>query len=247
MVAEMRDAYLRLIEDCILGMIYQDPAQDPWSGPGFNAALREVGQDWPLHAHSMIGRKRMSNLRAMLEHVIAQDIPGDFIETGVWRGGACIFARAVFRAYGVTDRLVWVADSFAGLPPPAADSHPTDVGDKHHLFTALAISIEEVQENFRRYGLLDDQVRFLKGWFSDTLPHAPISAISVLRLDGDMYVSTMDALQALYDKVSPGGAVIVDDYHVVRGCKAAVEEFRDARGITAPIQEIDQMGVFWFK
>ena len=104
-----------------------------------------------------------------------------------------------------------------------------------------------MQENFRRYGLLDDQVRFLRGWFGDMLPTAPISAISVLRLDGDMYVSTMDAPQALYHKVSEGGVVIVDDYHPIRGCMAAIHEFRAARCITAPIHEIDRIGVYWLK
>jgi len=82
----------------------------------------------------------------------------------------------------------------------------------------LAVPLEEVQALFRRYDLLDAQVRFLKGWFKDTLAGAPIERLALLRLDGDLYESTMDALVPLYDKVSPGGFVIVDDYYSCAPC-----------------------------
>jgi hypothetical protein len=86
----------------------------------------------------------------------------------------------------------------------------------------------------------------LKGWFSDTLPKAPIERLAILRLDGDMYGSTMDALNALYSKLSPGGYCIIDDFHL-DGCRKAVEDFRRDHSITAPIQEIDWAGRFWRK
>jgi len=212
----------------------------------FDGATREVGRDWPADAETMVGLKRLANVRECLESVIADGVPGDFIETGAWRGGTCIYARAILAAHGVTDRVVWVADSFEGLP--AFDGRfEADAGDQHHTKVDLAISVEMVEANFRRYDLLDDQVKFLKGWFSDTLPTAPIEQISVLRLDGDMYASTMDALDALYDKVSVGGYVIVDDYGAVKGCAKAIHDFRDARGITDEILEIDWAGVYWRK
>ena len=207
-------------------------------------AARERGSDWPLRAHTMIGSKRLDNLQYCLETVLRDGIPGDFIETGVWRGGACIFARAVFEAYADPERRVWVADSFSGLPPPDADSYPADSGDKHHTLTNLAISVAEVRKNFERYGLLDDRVRFLEGWFKDTLPTAPIETLAVLRLDGDMYESTIQAIEALYDKLSPGGFVIVDDYFLPP-CAQAIHDFRNARGITDPIADIDGAGSFW--
>lgn len=212
----------------------------------FDAATREVGHDWPADAETMVGLKRLANVRMCLESVIADGIPGDFIETGAWRGGTCIYARAILAAYGVTDRTVWVADSFEGLPAPDG-RFEADHGDQHHTKIELAISVEQVQDNFRRYDLLDEQVKFLKGWFSDTLPTAPIETIAVLRLDGDMYASTMDALEPLYDKVPVGGYVIVDDYGAVDSCKKAIHDFRDARGITDEIVEIDWAGVYWRK
>ena len=121
------------------------------------------------------------------------------------------------------------------------------MGDEHHTFGELAVSIEQVQENFEQYDLLDDQVRFLPGWFSDTLPSAPIDTFAVLRLDGDMYSSTMDALEALYDRLAPGGFVIVDDYGAVPACAEAVHDFRARRGIAEPIEQIDWAGSFWRK
>jgi hypothetical protein len=213
----------------------------------FNAELREYGWDWPSKAHSMIGSKRMENLRALAERAIFGGVPGDFIETGVWRGGACIFMRAILEAYGVRNRRVWLADSFAGLPPPDPVAYPADIGDIFHTYADLAVSIDEVKRNFEKYGLLDDQVMFLKGWFKDTLPDAPIGRLAILRLDGDMYESTMDALQHLYGKLSPRGFVIVDDYRVVDGCRQAVDDFRAARGIEDAIVEIDGVGIYWQK
>lgn len=209
--------------------------------------LREEGRDWPRLAHTMIGVKRMNNLQFCVEDVIRRGVPGDLIETGVWRGGACIFMRGILKAYGVTDRTVWVADSFAGLPAPNPDEYQADRGDTHHTLEALAVSLEQVQANFERYGLLDGQVRFLKGWFKDTLPGAPIRQLAVARLDGDMYESTMDGLRALYGRLSPGGYLIVDDYGVVPGCRQAVEDYRREHQITEPIQTIDQWGVYWQK
>ncbi|MBL7944260.1 MAG: TylF/MycF family methyltransferase [Flavobacteriales bacterium] len=205
------------------------------------------GLDWPQSADSMIGMKRMKNIEDCMVAVLNDGIPGDMIETGVWRGGGTIMMRAVLKAFDVSDRKVWVADSFEGLPVPDATKYPDDQGDMHHTFSELAVSLEEVKSNFSKYGLLDDQVQFLKGWFSDTLKKAPIEKLAVLRLDGDMYGSTMDALEALYPKLSPGGFCIVDDYNAVEGCRKAITDYRNRHGITEPIVTIDKIGVYWQK
>ena len=211
----------------------------------FDPQQRAVGGDWPPTAHTMIGLKRLDNFQFCVEDILKRNVAGDLIETGAWRGGASIFMRAVLKAHGVTDRTVWVADSFEGLPPPDPVKYPADAGDPHHTFRFLAVSLEEVQRNFERYGLLDEQVRFLKGWFRDTLPRAPIERLAVLRLDGDMYESTTDALVHLYPKLTPGGYVIIDDYGAVAGCRQAVHDYRQAHGIREDIQRIDWGGVFW--
>jgi hypothetical protein len=90
-------------------------------------------------------------------------------------------------------------------------------------------------------------VRFLPGWFSDSLPHAPVGQLAILRLDADLYASTMDALVPLYDKVAPGGFVVVDDYWAFTPCRMAITEFRESHGITEPIRRIDWSAVYWRK
>jgi O-methyltransferase len=240
-----RARYLNLLEAAIIGELYRDPSFDPWSQQPYDANTRALGRDWPSMAHSMIGRVRLRSLRQMCETVLLEDVPGDMIETGVWRGGACILMKGVIDAYGAGERRIFVADSFQGLPPPNPDAYPADAGDKHHTFTQLSIPRNEVENNFRRYGLLDERVVFLEGWFKDTLPGAPIDRLSILRLDGDMYESTTQAITALYHKVSRGGFVIVDDYGYLEGCRTAIRDFRANAKITAPLLPIDGMGVWW--
>lgn len=205
---------------------------------------REEGRDWPIEAETMVGLKRLDNLQHCVTSVIRDGVPGDLVETGVWRGGSSILMRAVLKAYRDRSRKVWLADSFRGLPQPDSARYPVDSGDTLWTYKELAIPLEQVKANFARYGLLDEQVAFLPGWFRDTLPTAPINKLAVLRLDGDLYESTMDALVALYPKVSTGGFVIVDDY-ALPTCRAAIEDFRLARGITDPIHQIDWTGAFW--
>jgi O-methyltransferase len=210
-------------------------------------AARADGKDWPAEADTMIGLKRLENLQYCVTEVLRKNVPGDLIETGVWRGGASIFMRAILKLYGDQTRLVWVADSFEGLPKPDG-RYQQDAGDRHWESShTLGVSLDQVKENFTRYGVLDDQVRFLVGWFKDTLPTAPIKQLAVLRLDGDMYSSTMDALQNLYHKLSVGGYVIVDDYGAIAHCRQAVEDFRAEHKITEQVHPVDWSGVFWEK
>lgn len=210
--------------------------------PGW-LAKRTRGIDWPNRAWSMIGVRRMDQLRVAAETAIREEIPGDFLEAGVWRGGAAILLRGVLLAEGDSKRVVWCADSFNGLPLP---EHEADLGDPHHTYRELAISLEQVKENFRTFSLLDEQVKFLPGWFRDTLPAAPIERLAILRLDGDMYGSTRDALAALYHKVSPGGFIIVDEFGHPP-CRQACLDCLTEHGHEPEIHEIDHTGVFWRK
>lgn len=236
--------YLNLLEASLIGMLIRDKSCDVWSGGEFDPNRRLLGRDWPSLAFSMIGSFRMRNLRYACETVLLDGVEGDFIETGVWRGGACIMVKGILEAYGDDTRRVFVADSFAGLPPPDPESFPADAGDQLHTHTQLRVSRADVEDNFRRFGLLDERVVFLEGWFKDTLPEAPIDRLAVLRLDGDMYESTFEALDALYHKVSYGGFVIVDDYFLP-ACAKAVNDFRERYGIASPILPIDGCGTYW--
>jgi O-methyltransferase len=189
----------------------------------FDPEARELGKDWPNFCCSMIGLRRLDNLQTCVETVLKDGVPGDLIETGVWRGGACILMRAILKLQGVNNRTVYLADSFEGLPAPALEA---DRGYDLSENSYLAVSVEEVRAAFQKFGLLDSQVKFLKGWFKDTLPTAEIDSLAVLRLDGDLYESTMDVLNSLYAKVSRQGFVIVDDYRTWPPCKLAVDDFR---------------------
>ncbi|MFZ1164520.1 TylF/MycF/NovP-related O-methyltransferase, partial [Mycobacterium sp.] len=181
--------YLNLLEASLTGIIFEDAPCDYWSDGKFDANKRLLGRDWPSLSFSMIGSVRMRNLRYACETVLLDGIEGDFVETGVWRGGACILMRGILEAYGDGTRRVFVADSFAGLPPPDPENFPADAGDQHHTHSQLEVSRADVEDNFRRFGLLDERVVFIEGWFKDTLPDAPIDRLAVLRLDGDMYES----------------------------------------------------------
>ena len=239
--------YLDLLELCLLDLIYRDGHRGWGVEQAFDAERRHKGQDWPRAAHTMIGRVRLSHLRRSVERVLDEGIPGDFIEAGVWRGGACILIRGILAVRGVTDRIVHLADSFCGLPPPDAAGYPADAGSIFHQYSELAVPRAEVEEAFRRYELLDSQVRFHEGWFKDTLPGLADERFALIRLDCDMYESTWTALSELYPRLSPGGFAVIDDYHCFESCKLAVDRYRAMHGIVAPIEQIDWSGVFWRK
>lgn len=156
--------------------------------------------------------------------------------------------KACLEAYGdAKGRQVWVADSFRGLPSPSPDAYPPDTGLDLWRWRELAVSLDEVRANFAKYGLLDEAVRFLKGWLKDTLPAASIEQLALLRIDVDMYESTMDALRWLYPKVSVGGYVIVDDYGAIPACRQAVDDFRAECSIREALCPVDWTAVYWRK
>jgi Macrocin-O-methyltransferase (TylF) len=276
-VSSLRDAYLTLLKRAVLGetvppTIMYRPVHHVPGGRfrrGFLArALRQEGAvlarqvavdisqndegrlsawdlpPWPL---TMIGARRLANVEQCMQSVLEAGVPGDFIETGVWKGGTTIFMRGFLRAHDVTDRKVYVADSFQGLPEPDLTQYPADQGLDLHLWPNLSISLDEVRANFARFGLLDRQVEFVEGWFRDTLPPLRGHSWSVIRLDADMYESTIDALRNLYDGLAPGGWLIIDDYQDIPACRRAVDDFRDERSIEEPIVTVDWSAVCWQK
>jgi O-methyltransferase len=264
----LRDLYLDLLERAVMHTLYSPPdvREDParvvdlfeaefervgikeFPAEDWLSATekREQGRDWPIYAQTMVGAKRVRNVRESVETVLADGIPGDLIEAGCWRGGSSILMRGVLKAYGVTDRVVFAADSFEGLPKPDAERFPADARDTGYQAEELKIPLRQVRNNFERYKLYDDRVRLVKGWFSETLPTLRDRRWALIRLDGDLYESTMDGLVNLYPQLSPGGIVIIDDYGWVN-CREAVEAYRDEHSIDEPIVEIDWAGAFWRK
>lgn len=196
-------------------------------------------------ALTMTGRRRLQFLRRAVETLLDQAVPGDLVECGVWRGGSAMMMAGVLAARRASGRAVWLADSFQGLP--SEDGIYDHAAEVDLLNThGLAVTEATVRASFAELGLMADNIRFLPGWFCDTLPTAPIDQIALLRLDGDHYSSTMDALTALYHKVVPGGFVIVDDY-ALPPCADAVNTFRAAQGITEPMERVDHTAIAWRK
>lgn len=269
-MTDAADRYIDLLKGCLTRSIFADPDFSPVQAQGWRGQavkplqtmlsrrgielVREIPPrplderptetPWPQRAETMLSQARLDNLQECVVGVINDGVPGDLIETGVWRGGACILMRGILAAYGVTDRTVWVADSFQGLPPSDPDSYPADSVWDLSGHDELAVSVEQVKSNFARYGLLDEQVRFLVGWFKDSLPTAPLDTLAVARLDGDLYESTIQALDSLYPRLSVGGYLIVDDY-TLPPCKKAVTDYRTEHGIEEPITQIDWVGAYW--
>ncbi len=239
--SDTKDLYVDLVQRAVGNFIYaeEDTSVDP--------RARERGEVWPAVGHTMIGRDRLRNIHFCLKKIIKDKVPGDCVEAGVWRGGATILMRAILKAHGETQRKVWAIDSFDGFPNPNPEKYPADAGSSYNQYRELIASLDQVQKNFSRYGLLDKQVYFLKGFFSDTLPYAPIGPIALLRLDCDLYQSTMEALDYLYPKLSAGGYIIVDDFGTSKACAQAVLDYRKAHQISEPICTIDSDGIYWRK
>jgi hypothetical protein len=207
---------------------------------------RLLGEDWPARAFTMIGNQRLDNIEYCVKEIIINKIEGDFIETGVWRGGAVIFMKAILRELKIENRNIWLADSFEGVPKPNS-KYPEDLNCDLYQEPILKVSKQEVLRNFELFDLLDERIKVLEGWFHDTLPNNPIKKLSLIRLDGDLYESTIIALENLYPKLSIGGYIIVDDYHAFPFCKKAVDDYRRKNDIKDVIQKIDREAIFWRK
>jgi hypothetical protein len=235
--------YLDLLKKCLTRTIFPDSnlTMDGKILP-YDPEARRLGHLWPTEALTMVGVERLNLLERVCLDVIQENVPGDFVECGIGRGGCSILMRGVLAAAGDKTRNVWLFDSFEGLPKPAVAE---DAGDTLWQYDYFCVPVERVQENFRMFDLLDERVRFVKGWFRDTTPTAEVQKISVLRLDGDMYDSTMVALTSLYSRIQPGGYIVIDDYGALEPCRRAVTDYRTKHGIDAPIGTIDWTGVYW--
>lgn len=202
-------------------------------------------------ALTLCGDSSIQFLKHAMNTILKENIAGDFIEAGVWRGGIPILMRAFLKNKAESTRKVWVADSFAGLPTNWRQMK--DIRDQvaslmMNFFGQLAVNQQQVENSFRRFNLLDQQVRFLPGWFNESLPQIEKNQkFSLVRLDGDYYESTKDALTFLYPLLSQGGFIIIDDYNLPFGCKRAIDEYRQNNGITSEIISINSQSVYWRK
>jgi O-methyltransferase len=204
---------------------------------GENRRLRSAGMDWPQQGLTMVGLNRLDDLQRCVETVVADGVEGDLIEAGTWRGGASMLMRATLDSLGARDRTVHLADSFQGFPVADRQGHLNRT-------SFLAIAEEEVRDSFARLGLADG-LRFLPGFFEETLPGLAGHPWAVVRLDGDTYEATWLALDVLYRDLAVGGYLIVDDFHAMPECGRAVEAFRAHHGIEEPLEKVDWTCMRW--
>lgn len=249
----MRNAYLSLLKLCLCdlagaGTVAVGRADDGLTFArqlfGEQLQMRTNGMDWPLTGLTMVGLARLDDLHRCIASIVADDIEGDLIEAGTWRGGASILMRATLDALGARGRTVWAADSFEGFPASEGEPPTTDQGDDLSAFDFLSVSLDEVKAHFSRLGC-EEGVRFVPGFFEETMPELRGHRWSLIRLDGDTYDATRTTLECLYPGLSVGGYLIVDDYGALDECRRAVDDFRRERSIDDPLEDIDWTGVRW--
>ncbi|HEX7678756.1 MAG TPA: TylF/MycF/NovP-related O-methyltransferase [Thermoanaerobaculia bacterium] len=207
---------------------------------------------------TMTSIERMYALYTATRYVIGNQIPGDFAECGVWRGGSVTLIAHTLLRLGKTDRTLWLYDTFDGMPPPSVEDvqemsgrsaseilaeHDKSADDPFWGVAPRAV----VEANLRRTGYPIDRTRFIEGDVMTTIPtHAP-EQIALLRLDTDWYTSTSHELQHLYPRVAPGGIVIIDDYGYWRGARKATDEYLASLPASPLLHRIDYTGRMWVK
>lgn len=231
----MTDLYLDLIKRALNNYLYLGADGDHASYRVLDSKRYEKFH-WKIpeeaRPHTLLSYAALDNLERMMNDVVENRVAGDFIEAGTHRGGAAIFMSAYLRAHALSKRRVWVADTFSGIPLSKKKREFTDLVDLWP--DRWTVPLDVVKANFKRYGLLDKRVRFLRGPFARTLTPAKISRIAVAHVDCDSYQSTLDALTAIYPRMSVGGWICIDDWHLA-GCRRAVLEFRRDHHVTAPL------------
>jgi hypothetical protein len=239
-----RDAYIDLIKRAITNYLYLggETPQDQFRCVTHYDLERS---DWKVDPLSrpttLLTKAQLDLVEQAILAVEAQKVPGDFLEAGVWRGGAVMLMRALIYAHNMTGRKVFAADSFAGIPKNSrAVNDPVDQWSDRWV-----ASLDEVKQAMGRFGLLDDKVEFVAGFFEDTLKTLGSNRFAVVRLDSDSYDSVETSLEYLYPLVSQGGFIIIDDWHLP-GCRMAVMNYRSQLGIDDRVQEWDG-NAYWIK
>jgi O-methyltransferase len=243
-----RSSLSRLVRQDLLngrGNLHEDYPSD------FSAEEKaDVGIVRPL---TMTSPERLISLSRGIDHIVQQRIPGDIVECGVWRGGSMLLVARKLARLKDTGRKLYLFDTFEGMSEPgsedvsAVDNTPARdlmnaadkmAGDNVWCYSSL----DEVKANLGKAGYPLENIRFIKGKVEDTLPEPSIGQIALLRLDTDWYESTKHELETLYDKLVPGGILIIDDYGHWSGSQKAVDEYIAAKKISIFLQRIDYTG-----
>jgi hypothetical protein len=207
--------------------------------------------------YTMTGIARVSALVDAVRYCVRREIPGDFGECGVWRGGSVLAMLLTLQELGVEDRDVYLFDTFEGMPPPSehdtsayvppaqeswdeAERSGTRIYDD--IFAAEVFDEATLRETVLGSGYPEERIHFVRGRVEDTLPAGAPDSFALLRLDTDWYESTKHEMEHLYPRLQPGGVLIVDDYGFWEGCRRAVDEYFESTGQPLLLNRIDYTG-----
>jgi len=206
---------------------------------------------------TMTNMDRLQGLFIAVNYVVDNNIEGDFVECGVWRGGSSMAAALTFINRKQTDRKIWMYDTYEGMAETT--EHDRDKNgflaseilkrsDKSNPRSYFCIaSYEEVEANMKSTRYPMKNIQFIKGNVEETLLKEIPDKISILRLDTDYYTSTKAELEILYDKLVPGGVLILDDYGHWQGARKAVDDYFDIKGKKPLFSFLDYAGVIAIK
>ncbi len=203
------------------------------TSPRIRRIIRLVLEVTP--SYTMISPERLRHLYERMLEVDALGLSGDIVECGTWNGGSGAILVAAHRDAGPTAprRVFWLFDSFQGLPPPGARDGPSE---RETFFSGWCRGTpDRVRRIVGRLGGSLEDVRIVPGWFEESFPAAPIGPIALLHVDADWYDSVRLVLETFYDRIVPGGTVILDDYGRWAGCRTAADEFLARRGLSRTI------------
>lgn len=180
---------------------------------------------------TLVGLERSYALYKAVQYIIKNHIQGDFVECGVWRGGSCMLMAYTLLESGITDRKIWLYDTFAGMPQPGEKDGEAEKEEwlKHQLSEEKSSwclgEEDDVKRNMLNTGYPADKINFIKGKVEETIPQHIPGEIALLRLDTDWYVSTKHELKNLYPFLKKGGILLIDDYGAWEGARKATDEY----------------------
>ena len=191
---------------------------------------------WPLvKDRTMTGHEKVNFLTEAVRYLERHDIPGGLMECGVWRGGSMLAIAHTLSRIGMTDRHLYLFDTFEGMTPPTdRDVHIWEKKDASELLASqstsmapiwAAATLEDVRQGFAEVDYPDELIHYIVGKVEDTVPESAPEQIALLRLDTDWYESTKHELNHLYSRLAPGGVLVIDDYGSWQGSKDATDEF----------------------
>jgi predicted O-methyltransferase YrrM len=202
---------------------------------------------------TMTSPERLWSLRQSVRYVVENDIPGDLVECGVWRGGSAMAMALTLSELGDSTRRIWLYDTFSGMTEPTTSDVDTRTGRSARQILSRTkrregrnvwciAGVDDVRSNVLSTGYPSSLVRFVEGDVVETLQTQRPDSIALLRLDTDWYESTKAELEHLYPLLVPGGVCIIDDYGHWAGARRAVDEYMGAHALTPLVHRIDYTG-----